>query len=81
MSDLQFNEYPDTASEQNVSISPRLGTFELFANLGGADEQLAVVCMFSKKMNGMWPSFAVLGQKVAHAKDEAEMGINLNDLK
>jgi len=54
-----------------VSILPRLGTFELFANLGGADRQLSVVCMFSKKMNGMWPSFAVVGQKVASAMDEA----------
>ena len=78
---LQFEEYPDFAAA-SVALAPRLGTFEVFANIGAPQGKTAIVHFFSKAKCGMWPSFAVLGRRAKAAIAEASAdGADLRELE
>ena len=47
MNALQFNEYPSMEAER-VSITGRMGTFEVYGNLGAPQSKTIIVHLFSK---------------------------------
>ena len=41
---------------------------------------MRLVLVFSKILSGLWPSFSVVGRKVSNVMEEAESGMDLEDL-
>ena len=65
----------------SVNVAGRMGTFEVYGNLGEPQGKTAIVLMFSKKNSGMWPHFAAVGGRASRAIEEATNNGDLRELE
>ena len=63
-----------------MGIEGRMGSFEVFANLGEPQGKIAIVHLFSKRMSGMWPHFSAVGNRATGAITEAADNGDLKEL-
>ena len=66
---------------ERISIAGRMGTFEIYANLGAPQGRVAIVHLFSKKRSGVWPNFSAVANRAARGMAESEQGASLQELE
>ena len=67
---MQFIDIKDTQADQ-ITITGRMGTFEVYANIGAHKRATQLVLLFSKKMSGMWPNVSAAANRARVAMIEA----------
>lgn len=80
MTALQFNDYPSTEAEM-VSVAGRMGTFEVYANLGAPQGKNIVVHIFSKQRSGLWPHFTAVANRATRGMKDSEQGASAQQLE
>ena len=55
-----------------VSVAGRMGTFEIYANLGAPQGKNIVVHIFSKQRSGLWPHFTAVANRAARGMKDSE---------
>ena len=80
MTALQFNEYPSMEAMM-VWIAGRMGTFEVYANLGAPQGKIIVVHLFSKQRSGLWPHFTSVANRANRGMDDSAQGANAQQLE
>ena len=80
MNALQFNDYPSAEAER-VSIAGRMGTFEIYANLGAPQGKTIVVHLFSKQRSGLWPNFTAVAARANKAMNDSQQGATAQQLE
>ena len=66
---------------ERISIAGRMGTFEIYANLGSPQGKVAIVHLFSKQRSGMWPNFSAVANRATRGMTESEEGVSLQELE
>lgn len=66
---------------ERLSIAGRMGTFEIYANLGAPQGRVAIVHLFSKQRSGVWPNFPAVANRAARGMSESEQGASLQELE
>ena len=66
---------------ERLSIAGRMGTFEIYANLGAPQGRVAIVHLFSKQRSGFWPNFPAVANRAARGMSESEQGASLQELE
>ena len=70
MNALQFIDYPSIEAER-VTIAGRMGTFEVYANLGAPQGKNIIIHLFSKQRSGLWPHFASVANRANRGMDDS----------
>ena len=66
---------------ERISIAGRMGTFEIYANLGAPQGRVAIVHLFSKQRSGVWPNFPAVANRADRGMSESEQGVSLQELE
>ena len=66
---------------ERISIAGRMGTFEIYANLGAPQGKVAIVHIFSKQRSGIWPNFTAVANRAARGMTESQDGASLQELE
>ena len=80
MNALQYNEYPSKEAER-VSIAGRMGTFEVYGNLGAPQSKNIIIHLFSKQRSGLWPHFASVANRANRGMDDSAQGASAQQLE
>ena len=67
--------------EQVTEITPRVGAFELFVNIGEPQGKTVVVNLFSKKISGEWPLIKTVAKRALTAIAQIESGADLREIE
>ena len=67
--------------EQVIEITPRLGAFELFVNIGEPQGETVVVNLFSKKISGEWPLIKTVAKRALTAIAQIESGADIREIE
>ena len=65
---------------ERISIAGRMGSFEIYANLGAPQGKIAIVHLFSKQRSGVWPNFTAVANRAERAMSESQEGASLEEL-
>ena len=80
MSGIKYKD-PSTTNSHLNDVNPRMGSFELYANLGYPQGKVHIVHLFSKKKSGYWPNFDAVANRALRAMAESEQGVSLQELE
>lgn len=77
-SDLNFIGGESPNKSNHIAIRQRLGSFELYANLGDVQAELALCKLYSKMFTDIYPNVALVSKRARAAMALAEQGEDLD---
>ena len=64
-----------------IDLTPRVGSLDIFANIGLPKGETFIILLYSKKLSGIWPNIETVAKRGLEALNEAVAGIELIEIE